>query len=104
MAFRAAASAAASASASAKPRVSGVIAVGGDIPPEIAPGALGQLSAALLARGTEDAWYTQEKFAADEHRLRDCSVPVHALEFKAGHEWSSELVAAASRFLVARHP
>jgi len=82
----------------------GVIAVGGDIPPELTPGELKRVSAALIARGTSDDWYTREKFADDERRLRECSVSVRALEFNAGHEWSSEVIAAASQFLHERHP
>lgn len=96
MAFRAAAHVA--------PRTASVIAVGGDVPPELTPAALERVSAALLARGTSDVWYTKEKFADDERRLREASVSVNALEFDAGHEWSSEVVAAAARFLRDRHP
>ena len=84
--------------------VAGVIAVGGDIPPELTPDALKRVPAALIARGTSDDWYTKEQFADDERRLRDCSVSVRALEFNAGHEWSSDLIAAASQFLRERHP
>jgi predicted esterase len=80
-------------------RVAGVVAVGGDIPPELTPAALQRVSAALIARGTSDEWYTSEKFAQDERRLRECSVSVRAIEFEGGHEWSSEMVAAASEFL-----
>jgi predicted esterase len=90
MAFRAA--------VNASPSAAGVIAVGGDVPPELTPGALKRVSA-LIARGASDDWYTKEKFADDERRLRDCAVSVSALEFNGGHEWSSEVVAAASRFL-----
>jgi predicted esterase len=62
------------------------------------------LPTVLIARGTSDDWYTKEKFAADERRLRDCSAVVRALEFNGGHEWSSEVVAGASDFLRERHP
>lgn len=79
--------------------VAGVIAVGGDVPPELTPGGLKRVSAALIARGSSDIRYTKEQFANDAQRLRDCSVNVRALEFNAGHEWSSEVVGAASHFL-----
>lgn len=82
----------------------GVIAVGGDIPPELTPGALKRVSAVLIARGRSDEWYTGEKFADDERRLRDCFVSVRALEFNGGHEWSNEVIAAASEFLGERRP
>jgi predicted esterase len=80
-------------------RIASVVSVGNDIPPELAPSALKGLSAALIARGTSDPWYTKEKLAADEQRLRDCSVKVRALEYHGGHEWSSEVTTAAADFL-----
>jgi predicted esterase len=80
-------------------RAAGVVAVGGDVPPELTPDALKRVSAVLIAHGTSDEWYKKAKFADDERRLRECSVSVRALEFNGGHEWSSEVVAAASEFL-----
>ena len=91
MAFRAA--------ANSNHRVSGVIAVGGDIPPEIAPAALAKLPAVLIARGITDELYTEEQFARDEQRLRSASVDVRALRLNAGHEWPRDLIAPASQFL-----
>ena len=79
--------------------VAGVIAVGADVPPEIAPDQLQRLPAALIARGTSDEWYTKEQFAKDEQLLRNSSVTVNALEFNGGHEWSAEVVEAAAKFL-----
>jgi predicted esterase len=96
MAFRAA--------ASAKRFEAGVIAVGGDVPPELTPAALTRLSAVLIARGNFDAWYTNEKFAEDGRRLRDSGVNVRALEFNGGHEWSAQVLVAASDFLRERYP
>ena len=81
-----------------------VIAVGNDIPPEIAPDTLARLSAALLVRGSSDEWYTAEKFANDEQRLRQCGVNVRALSLNAGHEWSTDLIDAASQFLRTCYP
>jgi hypothetical protein len=42
-----------------------VIAVGGDIPPEIESRALGRVSATLVCRGSSDDWYTLGKFSED---------------------------------------
>jgi predicted esterase len=81
-----------------------VIAAGGDIPPEITPDELARLSTVLLARGTSDEWYTRGKFADDQRRLRDSSVTVHDLEFHGGHEWSGEVITAASRLLRGLYP
>jgi predicted esterase len=96
MAFRAAVN-------SARP-VAGVIAVAGDVPPELEPHTLQRVSAALIARGTNDNLYTKEQFAADERRLRQCCTRVRVLEFDKGHEWSGDVTEAASRFLHEFHP
>lgn len=96
MAFRAAANTAGS--------EVGVIAVGGDIPPELPPKALKRLSGALIVRGVSDEWYSKEKFAADQKRLGECSVDARAVEFNGGHQWSPEVTAAASDFLAISYP
>jgi predicted esterase len=85
-------------------RVAGVIAVGGDIPPEITPAALAKLPAALIARGITDDLYTDEQFASDERRLRSSSVSVRTIRLNAGHEWPDDLIAPVSKFLQELHP
>jgi predicted esterase len=82
--------------------VGGLIAVGGDIPPELDRGALGCLGHALLCRGARDNWYTEEKFAGDQARLRDAVVGLNALQYDGGHEWTDEVARAASRFIADR--
>jgi predicted esterase len=82
--------------------VAGVIAAGGDVPPEIAADALQRVTAALLCRGTGDGWYTAEKFADDARRLRSAGADVRAVEFDGGHEWSADVIHAASAFLQER--
>lgn len=89
MAFRAAAAA----------KADGVIALGGDVPPELEPAALAGISAVLIARGTRDAWYTGEKYEADVRRLRAAVPAVDAVAFDAGHEWTPEFSRAAADFL-----
>ena len=91
--------------AAAAPRIAdGVIAVGGDVPPELEPAAAGRVRRALLCHGARDEWYTQASFARDVQRLRDADVAVTPLEFDGGHEWSDEVVEAASLFLRERLP
>jgi predicted esterase len=79
--------------------VDGVIAVGGDVPPEIESSALTRVRRALVCRGARDEWYTAETFGRDVERLRDVRVHVESLNFPGGHEWSAEVVEAASAFL-----
>ena len=96
MAFRAA--------AAADHPVVGVIAAGGDVPPEIPAESLRRIRSVVLCRGARDEWYTPEKFSADRQRLIDAGVAVSAIAFDGGHEWSKEVVAAASGFLSEHRP
>jgi len=82
----------------------GVVSVGGDVPPELAPDALKRLSGALVIRGASDPWYLKEQLAADERRLKESSVKVRAIEFNGAHEWSGDVAAAASGFLAISYP
>jgi predicted esterase len=91
MAFRAAA-------AGTRP-VAGVIAAGGDVPPEIEPAGLARVGSALVCKGVRDEWYSTAKFDADLRRLREADVRVQQLEFDGGHEWSDAVIAAAGTFL-----
>jgi predicted esterase len=78
-----------------------VIALGGDVPPELGehdPAAWRGLRV-LLARGTHDEWYTAAKMAADVDLLRSRQVPVETFTFEGGHEWSPAFSDAAGRLL-----
>lgn len=80
-------------------RLAGVIAVGGDIPPELTPESLARIPAALLIRGAADDWYTNEKQSADAARLHAASVAFRTIGFDGGHAWPPDVSAAASAFL-----
>ena len=80
-------------------RVDGVIAVGGDVPPEIDVASLARVHTALVCRGARDEWYTDEKFQLDVTRLRQAGAAVHPVAFDGGHEWSAAVLDAASAFL-----
>jgi predicted esterase len=85
--------------ASSSRHVSGVISVGGDVPPELDQPSLARVGAALVCRGVRDEWYTAEKFSADLARLGDAAVSTRTLTFDGGHEWSDEVTRAAGEFL-----
>ena len=76
-----------------------VIALGGDIPPELDSRRLAWLRRVLIGRGTRDEWYAADKHASDVDRLREAGTPVEPLTLDAGHEWTAEFSAAVSRFL-----
>jgi predicted esterase len=83
--------------------VAGVIAVGGDVPPELHGAALTRIRSALVCHGAHDQWYTGETFTKDVARLRGAGVNVRAVDFAGGHEWSDEVVRAAGEFLREHH-
>ena len=80
-------------------RVDGIIAVGGDVPPEIDTVSLARVRSALVCRGERDEWYTDEKFQQDIARIRDAGAAVRPVAFDGGHEWSAAILEAASAFL-----
>jgi len=91
MTFRAAAAAAG--------RVDGVIAVGGDVPPELDATAISRVGRLLVCHGSRDEFYTDAIFERDIQRLRASNAGVTPLTFDGGHEWSDPVVEAASLFL-----
>ncbi len=76
----------------------GVIALAGDVPPDVVPMAAG-LPMILLGRGTTDTWYTPEKAAPDLAALRTAGVTVVEHVFEGGHVWHESFVARAGAFL-----
>lgn len=76
----------------------GVIALAGDVPPDVAPVATG-LPPVLLGRGRADRWYTEAKAAADLAVLRGAGITVGEHVFEGGHEWDESFVARAGVFI-----
>ena len=78
-------------------RCHGVIALGGDVPPDVAQDHV-HLPPVLLARGNRDEWYSEEKFKEDLKFLKRAT-DVTTLEMDAAHEWTPEFREAAGKFL-----
>ena len=77
----------------------GIIALGGDIPPELEKESLARIPDALLGRGERDDWYTPQKLSDDQARLRDAGTMVVTTTFDGGHEWTAEFNRVAAAFL-----
>ena len=77
----------------------GVIALAGDVPPELRTRPDPAWPPVLIGRGRSDAWYTREKMDADLGFLKSAGVPVTPLVFDGGHEWTEDFRAEAGRFL-----
>ena len=76
----------------------GLILLGGDVPPEIKADHSVRLPPVLLARGTDDAWYTEEKFNNDL-RFLEARARVTPFVFAGGHEWTDAFREGAGDFL-----
>ena len=74
----------------------GLIALAGDVPPDVDPAAL---PAVLLGRGLGDEWYDEAKMTADLERLRPAGVAIETCVFDGGHEWGRAFRDAAGAFL-----
>jgi predicted esterase len=75
-------------------RGSGLIALGGDVPADVAD----NVPPVLVARGSRDEWYTEEKFKKDLSFLRTIT-RVTSCAYEGGHEWTDEFREAAAKFL-----
>lgn len=76
----------------------GVIALAGDLPPDVAP-MTASLPRILIGRGTEDKWYTADKAAADISILRSGGATVTEHVFEGGHVWDPGFVTRAGEFV-----
>lgn len=83
------------------PAAAGVIAVAGDVPPELVVDPTAAFPPVFLARGAGDDWYTAEKHDADIAELRAHGAKVHPFVYDAGHKWTPEVAAAAAAWLEA---
>jgi len=77
----------------------GVIAVVGDVPPELGEHDLSQVPPVLIACGSRDAWYDEFKLRADVKLLRDKGVEVDPFRFDGSHEWTEALRRRCAEFL-----
>lgn len=76
----------------------GVLALAGDVPPDVDPGGLPPV---LVGCGRSDDWYGPDRLRLDLDRLAAAGTPAEACIFDGGHEWTSEFLRAAGGFLAA---
>jgi predicted esterase len=76
-----------------------VIALGGDIPPELTPGLLARIPAALVGHPSLDEWYTDEKHESDLVRLAAAGCIAEGCALDGGHEWSTAFYDACQGFV-----
>ena len=76
----------------------GLIALAGDLPPDVAPVAA-SLPRMLIGRGDKEEWYTADKCAHDLAALRSAGVNVEEYVFAGGHEWTQQFFDKTAAFL-----
>ena len=86
----------------AQPPAAAIIAVGGDVPPELLADNDIVFPPTLLMRGEQDEWYTASRASADADALRRRGVPVELAVHAGGHDWTPEVSAGAGSFIAQR--
>jgi predicted esterase len=76
-----------------------VLALAGDVPPELAERPPGTLPRVLIGRGSEEQWYTEEKLATDLELLRRWGIEPEIVRFDGGHEWTDDFRRRAGELL-----
>ena len=76
-----------------------VLALGGDVPPELLAETTLVFPQTLLARGTRDEWYSAAKLEADVAALKARGAPVDTLTFDGAHEWHRDFATRAAAML-----
>lgn len=98
MAYRAAVSL----GGNAGPGSAGVVALAGDVPPEVAERRLDRMPPVLIGRGERDGWYDEAKLELDRSRLEAAGVEVETFVFPEGHVWTDGFRGRAGLFLSRR--
>ena len=84
---------------SGRDRASGIVAIGGDVPPELLTDRSLRFPTVLLARGERDEWFTQAKFDADVAALTARDGSLQSVAYDGAHEWNGAVSRAAGEFL-----
>lgn len=84
----------------ARRRADAIIAVGGDVPPELLADESARFPPLLLCRGEADEWYTREKLQNDLVALGARGTPPEVLEYPGGHEWTAPVASAAAALIL----
>ena len=77
----------------------GIIAIGGDVPPDVKTVPAAKWPRVLIAAGAKDQWYTDDKLAADEAFLKSHGVAYEIYRHDEGHEITAGVREAAAKFL-----
>ena len=76
-----------------------IVAVCGDVPPELKTSATRQWPRVVAMTGSRDEWYTPARLEDDMVFLRSVRADAQALVFEGGHDWSDVVAGAVGRLL-----
>lgn len=85
----------------AGPACAGVVVLGGDLPPDVAPHAAA-LPPVLIGRGRRNPFYSAAALAVDAAALQQSGAAWSLCEFEGGHEWADVFAAAAAHWVAQR--
>ncbi|MBM3751837.1 MAG: phospholipase [Acidimicrobiia bacterium] len=81
-------------------RAAGIIALAGDIPPDVKDVLSTAWPPVLIGVGDREEWYAGDKLESDLTWLRERGIRHDLVRFSGGHEWTDEFRAAAGLFLL----
>jgi predicted esterase len=81
-------------------RGAAIVAVGGDVPPELLGDRGIQFPPVLLARGETDDWYTASKLSDDVAALTSRGMPPSVSVYPGGHIWTDAIARRTHEFIV----
>ena len=83
-----------------------VIALAGDIPPEVKSVEIGtlrqRLGRVVIGAGVRDTWFTPARADAEASFLASAGVPREVVRFDGAHEWTEEFRRTARTLLSGR--
>lgn len=79
--------------------VAGILAVGGDVPPDVKDVPAAQWPRVWIAAGDSDYWYTREKVAADAAFLHAHGVEHEFLHYSGGHVFTEHVHQGIAQFV-----
>lgn len=77
----------------------GIVALGGDIPPELKEDASLTWPPVLVGVGDREEWYAGEKLDNDLAFLKSRGIQHQIARFDGGHEWTDEFRSVVGRFI-----
>jgi predicted esterase len=79
--------------------VAGIVALGGDIPPELKTDASLIWPPVMVGVGDREEWYAGDKLATDLTFLTSRNITHELVRFDGGHEWTAPFRAEVGRFI-----